>query len=524
MHSTRLAFLRTSAALIAALALCPGLAAAQVKRVVVEDFRGPAAGRVRSQLVAGLQNRDEIEVVSRAEVSRAARELRIRRRNYTEDDYVQLARELNVAAFIDGRTSRRRRRWAVTLRVRSGADGMVLGSESWGGRTIGSLNAVRRTGYTRLRPHLDAAQSPAPQATQQTVVAATDGETPWYAAGEEEEGGGLDGEELEEEEVSEPVEEGTRQDALRVALVVGSLRRSMAARAFVINDCTQVMENGMSFANPSCRQMGGPEMLPEDRTYESGGVGHMEAGVEAVLYPGAFGDAQEIPWFGVVGSFRHSLFLNSFGFTPAGEQIEVPTTQSELYLGARGRYRFGEVRSAAEVTADIGYGNFSFELEEAALKQLERSAVLPPMSYGYLMLGAGVSYGFVPVYLRAGIEASWRLGLGVGDAAREVWGTQTTDMSGFSFAGTLHSEAPYIADGVYFQVGVEYFRFTTTFRGQTACVDGSFDGNPDDCSDREPWEPWPYEAGDFDTVTGGIPEPVNDDYLRLSVAIGYALR
>ena len=500
------------------------------KRVVVEDFSGPASGRVRSQLVANLQRQDDLELVSRSEVRAAARRLRLRGRSYTEDQYAELAAELSVAAFIDGRTSRRRRRWAASIRVRNGSDGMMLGSESWGGRTMGALNAIRRNGYTRLEPYLEAAQPPAggaAPARQQQASASAGGQaaagdgsgTPWYARGQDvETPPGSEEEEEEEEDDLDPVGGSERQVAFRVGLLAGTLRRSMSARAVVVNSCTDP-------THPSCRDPSDPSTtLPEDRTYTSGFPGHPELGLEVEFYPGALADDQPVPWFGVVGSYRHSLFLSSSGPSRDGSEIlDVPTTESELYVGARGRYRFGNDPRGLEGLADIGYGNFNFTLDPSALKELHPTAVVPPLDYRYLLIGVSLSYGVDPVYARVGIEADYRLGLGVGKEAKEIWGTQTTDTSGFGIGASLHSEAPYVGDGFFWRLEIQYFQFSTVFRGQTACVDPDFDGDPMNCSERDPWEVWPY-AGEADNVTGGIADPVSDGYLRLGIAFGYQLR
>lgn len=490
------------------------------KRVVVEDFAGPQSGRVRSQLLANLQRQDDLVLVSRDEVRDAARRLRIRGRNYTEDQYAELARELDVAAFVDGRTSRRRRAWALTIRVRSGADGMVLGSESWGGRTMGSLSAVRRNGYRRLSSYFDAAQSPVQQAPQQQVAAAVgteaSGDTPWYAQGDEEVPPGAEGD--EEDEGFEPIAGDARQDAFRASLLVGTLRRSMAAQAIVQNNCTNP-------ASEFCRDPSVMGTIPEERTYTSGGPGHPEAGIELEFYPGALGEEQAIPWFGLVGRYRHSIFLSSSGPSRDGSMIlDVPTSQSELYLGARGRHRFGDDPRGVEGVVDLGYGNFNFTLDPEALKLLHPTAVVPPMDYSYVLIGVSASYGADPVYARVGIEADYRLGLGVGKEAKEIWGTQTTDTSGFGLGLFLHSQAPYIGEGFFFRLAVQYFQFSTTFRGQTACVDPDFNGMGG-CQESDPWEVWPYTGNIEDNeVTGGIREPVTDSYFRLGLAFGWALR
>ncbi len=66
-------------------------------------------------------------------------------------------------------------------------------------------------------------------------------------------------------------------------------------------------------------------------------------------------------------------------------------------------------------------------------------------------------------------------------------------------------------------VGIEFFRFTTKFRGQTDCATISVTGER--CADYELWEPWPEVDNQ---VVGGLLDPVEDNYLRLGLTIGYA--
>ena len=75
--------------------------------------------------------------------------------------------------------------------------------------------------------------------------------------------------------------------------------------------------------------------------------------------------------------------------------------------------------------------------------------------------------------------------------------------------------------------------FTTTDQGQTACGEDTNCPETVDPTDPmmaatvdplESWEPWPHGPGGNADVIGGIQDPVDDSYLRLSLAIGYALR
>lgn len=492
----------------AACLTAPAGAGAQARRVVVEQFGGPQGARLRASLIASLLEQDGIDVVGSEEVEAAAAELGLGGRTFRQDDYPAVAQRLNASAFIRGRVLRRRRAWSLTVSVRSGSDGSVLGTETWSGRTVNALGGIRRNGHERLAPYIDAGGPAVAQPVTPTPV--TDTETPWYQRG----GDDVDTERPGEDEDEEPVPGENRLDWLSGAVLFGTLGRSMQADALVLN-------NGR---DPSMDPMA---VFPETRSYSSPFPGHMEAGLSVEIYPGAIAPAQPMPWVGAVLSFRHSLFLNTVGCgerNPATEdcvaQVDVSTSQYEIYVGARGRYRFGELRRSPVLFADVGWGTFAFILDPAELKGLERPAIIPPIAYSYLHVGIGGSYGVVPTWLTVGGRVAYRLGLGIGDDAREVWGADTTDSAGFILGLDLRSEAPYIGDGFFMGATVEYFRFSTTFRGQTACVDAGADG---ECRVDDPWEPWPF-SGDIDNVTGGIQEPVGDGYWRLSLAFGYSMR
>jgi hypothetical protein len=114
-----------------------------------------------------------------------------------------------------------------------------------------------------------------------------------------------------------------------------------------------------------------------------------------------------------------------------------------------------------------------------------------------------------------GARFAYRVGLDVGADARRIWGASTGRPSGLQVGAELRHEMTWLADGAFVAIGVEWFRFTTVFRGQTACRAGS------ECAEYELWEPWP-ETGDI--VDGGIRDPLDDDYLRLTLNIGWAYR
>lgn len=480
------------------------------KRVVVEPFGGPQGGGLRTLLVRNLSEQPGIELVPRDEMERTARDLGFNPRRMREEQYAAVAQELNVAAFIDGRVMRRRRRWALTVRVRNGADGTRIASEGWGGRTVGALRGIRRNGHARLADHLAIAQAPAaPEPEPTPPPQPVQGQAAWYQQTETP----PEGEEQDEQD-EEPAPRNRRYSAFEVGFVMGALGRNMSTTAQVL----QCMRAG-SIA-PDCNQDSTP-IVAEPRAYDSSGLGHLELGFEAELYPGAIPEEQPVPWLGAVVSYRNAVGLDTTGPPCTGrdgrscpaDQVNVGTTQRDVLIGARGRYRFWLGERALGIRATLGWGNFAFELQEKDLQLLARERIVPPIDYKYVQIGFGATVDLVPVYLSFGLDFGGRLGLEVGDAAKRIWGAGTTSAGGWILSLELRSEAPYVVEGAFFGLQLDYLRFSTDFQGQTLCIDGTTD-----CGAQGLWEPWPVQDGQV----VGLPDTVEDNYLRLGLVLGYA--
>jgi hypothetical protein len=505
-------------ALAAIAALVPAAASAQGdRRIVVEHFRGPRAGRLRSMLIDDLQSAGW-EVVDEGSLRAAVRDLDLSDRR-SEDEYVQLARRLQARAIVTGTVARARRSWRLTVRVRNGADGRVLGTEAWGGHTAGSMDGVARSGASRLRAHLDQARGPSPPRAV-TVVASPPGEEPWYLRRH------LDDERLPDDEdggnnndeQGEPADAERRHDAFRISVSAGSVWRSLRALAIVY-----AARRGQPTADPSF------DTVEETRSYTSSGIGHAELGIEAEIYPGALGD-QGFPWLGLLVSFRHSVGLTSFGCRRSAMEcagagrVQIGTDQMDLEAGARARYRFGERRGDFELHVEALWGLSTFSFDTRALQEIDFDSIIPPMEYQYLHIGGGFSVGHLD-WIVLDVRAAYRPGLALGAKAREVWGTETGPASGYLLGLELRHGARWIAEGLFLALRVEYFQFQTVFRGQVGCAE------PDSCPPvppdelyRDPnlWEPWPVDRSG--QVVGGLPDPVTDHYVRWGIYLGYAFR
>lgn len=489
--------------------------AAQPKRVVVESFSGPQAGRHRAALLANLQEQDDIQVIEQADLDAIMHEAGVRALS-TTDDYVRVAEAARIAAFIDGRAARRPRAWALTVRVRNGATGEILGVSSWSGRTMSALGSIRRNGYQNLKEYLDQASFPTHQAApvEQTHdeerIIAVDHERP---------------DEARDRHTEEPPSAPADYETMRVSLLFGFQHRSMTANASVYNRNRDPSQPADLLAE-------------EERSYTSGGLGHSEAGLELELYPSLLFGYDALQYLGLVGRFTHSLFLASFGCPPGenayeacadADRVEVPTDEYEIYVGARGRYKFGHAQKALELFADAGYGFFAFEPSVGQLAKLQLPSVIAPMAYSYIELGGGASYDIVEHYLELQLRGAYRLGIGIGQDTRAVWGVDTQPGNGFELSAQARTEFSYLLPGLFAGLRFDFFQFTTTFRGQTACADPSNCKGDDSRTgtvtrEPDPWEQWPANppgSEDAADITGGIQDPVNDTYWRLGLLLGY---
>lgn len=479
------------------------------QRVVVERFRGPRASHLREMLVEDLEGAG-YTIVGEDELDRAARDLDVGR-SPSDEDYVALARQLRASAFVSGTVSRARRSWRLSVRVRNGADGAILGSEGWGGRTQGAMDGVGRSGADRLREHLEAARAPGAASPAQ----ASDGETPWYQREREE----PPPEEIEEEVRAEPAPSSSRFDSFRLSLSGGSVWRSMQAIATVY-----AVRRMQPAPDPATT------LYDEERGYTSRGIGHAELGIEAELYPGALGD-QPFPYLGVLVSFRHSVGLSSTACRRTAAEctgdgrIDVGTEQMDISAGVRGRYRFGNRRGDFEIMLEALWGMSTFTLDTAALQQIDLPSIIPPMEYQYVALGAGFQVSPVPDAFTIAARADWRPGVQIGPKTREVWGIDTGPASGFLVGLELRHDATWLAEGAFVALRAEYFQLVTEFEGQVGCA------APSGCPTLPPdqqymddnlWEPWPVDASG--RVVGGIADPVTDHYVRWGLYIGYAFR
>lgn len=159
---------------LAFLSVALGLSSAQAaatdsenQRVVLRQFRGPQAGRVKDAVETALLLR--YSLVPDSMVTEAAR--RSGGRLLTDQDFAAVAKTLNVHAFVSA-TVRKQQDWRIEMVVRKGDTGQAVARYDWSGRHLDALAAsVARRTPNRLRVLLAGKPGVEPPAVDEAVEA-----------------------------------------------------------------------------------------------------------------------------------------------------------------------------------------------------------------------------------------------------------------------------------------------------------------------------------------------------------------
>ncbi|WP_157069670.1 hypothetical protein [Sandaracinus amylolyticus] len=128
------------AAALAALvgSLSPSTSEAQDRRAIVLDFSGPGADAARTEVVRSLEG-GGWDVASPSEVQRAATRLG------ADPASPEVAGEIGARAIVEGRVTRRGRRFQLRVTVSDASSGAQLAEETFSGRGAGRLRAQVRS-------------------------------------------------------------------------------------------------------------------------------------------------------------------------------------------------------------------------------------------------------------------------------------------------------------------------------------------------------------------------------------------
>ena len=128
--------------------------------IVVEAFTGISASNTHDFLVAGLSDHPLFRLVDQDAVRTRGRELFDTTR-LSAEQYAALARDQDIRAFLSGRIARRSGRYVLTVTVRSGETGEVVGQAEWRVTRPSGFSVLELEAYAQLTGPLELAWSPA---------------------------------------------------------------------------------------------------------------------------------------------------------------------------------------------------------------------------------------------------------------------------------------------------------------------------------------------------------------------------
>jgi hypothetical protein len=344
--------------------------AAGKAHVGVLSLRGAGEGVVRAKISAALKA-NGFQVVGTEQLESSASSLGVSLDS--EKGLVAVAKELNVSAFVSGELGKKK----AALTVRNGADGSVLGDDSFAGANPKKIAAaVGSTFWRQLGPAVRQGKPPSGAKTKAVIaeVAAPAEEAADDAA----------------ESTPPPAEERPRKKSRRVAAAepepaAASEREADVARAPAKS--AEPEESGPEGALPALTLGIGASGMNRSLSWHQDNSNvlapySLPAGPQAAVwleaYPAAFSSSGFASRIGVFGEFNQGFGVNS---TANGGTTKLTTAFQDFLLGAKLRWPvniFAPYLSAA-------YGAQSFKLTT----QAGTPPMIPSVAYKFLRIGIG---------------------------------------------------------------------------------------------------------------------------------------
>jgi len=394
MTKTRTAI--AMAAIVGFFAIGNTASAAGKARVGVLALRGAGEGVVRAKISATLKS-NGFQVVGTEQLESSASGLGV---SLDSDSGLHaVAKELNISAFVSGELSKKK----ASLTVRNGADGAVLGEDSFAGANPKKIAAlVGSTFWRQLGPAVRQGKPPAGAKTK--AVIAEEAPPPPEEAAEEaappaaEErprkktkaaaAAAPEAEAAPEEpkakaRPAEPAEEGGSEGAVLPALTLG------------------IGANGVNRSLAWHQDMSGT-LAPY-----SLGAGP-EASVWLEAYPAAFTGSGVASRIGVFGGFNQGFGVNS---TANSGATKLTTSFQDYLAGAKFRWPV----SVFAPYLSVAYGAQAFKLTT----QSGTAPMIPSVAYKFLRFGVGSRADFTP-QISADLGVAFLLLTDAGKGAGEI--------------------------------------------------------------------------------------------------------
>ncbi|MDD9943137.1 MAG: hypothetical protein OXU20_19000 [Myxococcales bacterium] len=359
-----------------------GASAHAQPRVVVLDFDGPKAKRMRSQVVKALAAQQTLEFVPKADAYDAASQAGVD--ISTAEGRAVVAEELLLSALVSGYSSKSGRRIELNVLVFEGSSGEEVGGANFRGNARQIGQRIKRRLWGELSDSLTSAQAPEPQQVEEEPTEEAVEEAPWEQ--DESPPAALPEEQEDEEEASdEDSDEASEWPALELSAGMRFMSRSFSYQDFVL-------------------QLADYWLPP---------------------YPAAQGQLRWYPAAHFTDGFLAHLGLDlayTHVLSPSSERdgLTFGSTASALRIGARGRLPLGR----HELALAVGYAAQSFRVDDA---QDGTDPGLPAVSYSFLRMGPELRVGITDaIYVHA--EVAYLLALGFGEIASDSWFPNTSGM------------------------------------------------------------------------------------------------
>jgi len=385
---------------LAASVFGPARAHAEPRRVVVEDFVGPAAGSVRASVIRAFRGVDDVALVPRDEFYETQGRLGLGLTRPGE--YVVAARELDVSAFVSG-TVERGRGWRVQIQVRDGSSGEIVGQTSFAARRPRSLSTtLTRAAWRRLSSPLRTTSAPRVGAAPSAMGALENEAPPPPDLSRDDVEAGrvadLDPELFPDAE--ERAEDSAVDEELAGLFDPRFVSRTSPLEAHVglraINRGFRYIDDRSGMVRPYDMPLG-PSLV-----------------LGAEWYPAGHFTNDAIAHLGVTASVEQSLFLTSAG--PNG--ASYPTSESYLALGAKLRLPLGPSR----VTIDAAIARHGFTVEAEHPRDPPPDIATVGYTHGRFGLGTRIAMGA----LQLTFDAAYLLVLDAGEIGESHWFPNTT--------------------------------------------------------------------------------------------------
>jgi hypothetical protein len=375
--------------------------------VVVDNFIGSKKKEVRDAVVEALEKGDHQVVKTEAARVPAMS---------SDDEYVKRANEFRTAAFVDGEVKQQKSGWVLTLTVRNGADGRMLGDTTIKGAKLQKLlNNIDAEAAVRLEPTIDQASAPEMKKKEAAPVVA--------AKAEENEPEPVEEPSDKRREPPPPEEHGKKPVPLELWGGMQAFSRSFEYHQDV---------NGSLH----------PYHMPLWPALEAR-VGY---------YPGAHFTQNMWANIGVVFGF-----VRSFGATSSiGNTGSFSTTMQEIVAGARFRLPLGR----HEIGASFTYGNHGYWIDSdhdpvtlAANGRAVNRDYVPDTTYSYLRPGLDTRLQFGRFRFGGGL--GFRAIMDLGEISSTTWFPHATAMALDMFVSAGFELTP----GLYVTGGFDAARY-----------------------------------------------------------------